>query len=193
MQLPTVMGPLGHQRLTCRCVRLSRAWGYGGIVVVNLYALRATDPEHLRRHPDPVGDYNDDHIDAAARDADGLAPRHHTDPANDGLLGSGTYRQGIRATELRPGEDRGTAVTTGLTANRFELVNGFYIPFDEDHDQVTPVITRAMALLAEHGRPVPTTDTQDADQEPPVDHLSGIQPEAHPGAASRRFLPWWRD
>ncbi len=62
--------------------------------------------------------------------------------ANDGLLGSGTYRQGIRATELRPGEDRGTAVTIGLTANRFELVNTFYVPFDEDRDEVTPVIAR---------------------------------------------------
>lgn len=95
--------------------------------------------------------------------------------ANDGLLGSGKYRQGIRATELRPGEDRGTAVTTGLTANRFELVNGFYVPFDEDRDELTPVITRAMALLAEHGRPVPATDTTlDADQEPTVDHLIDI-------------------
>jgi S-DNA-T family DNA segregation ATPase FtsK/SpoIIIE len=95
--------------------------------------------------------------------------------ANDGLLGSGAYRQGIRATELRPGEDRGTAVTTGLTANRFELVNGFYIPFDEDRDQITPVIAQAMALLAEHGRTVPTTDTiPDADQAAAVDHLADV-------------------
>lgn len=95
--------------------------------------------------------------------------------ANDGLLGSGAYRQGIRATELRPGEDRGTAVTTGLTANRFELVNGFYIPFDEDRDEITPIINRAMALLAEHGRAVPTTDTSpDVDEEAAVDHLADI-------------------
>jgi len=95
--------------------------------------------------------------------------------ANDGLLGSGAYRQGIRATELRPGEDRGTAVTTGLTANRFELVNTFYIPFEEDRDEITPVIARAMALLAEHGRTVPTTDTTpNTDQQPTADHLSDI-------------------
>jgi len=77
--------------------------------------------------------------------------------ANDGLLGSGKYRQGIRATELRPGDDRGTAVTVGLTANRFELVNTFYVAFDEDRDDVTPVITRAMALLSEHGRTLSTS------------------------------------
>jgi DNA segregation ATPase FtsK/SpoIIIE, S-DNA-T family len=95
--------------------------------------------------------------------------------ANDGLLGSGAYRQGIRATELRPGEDRGTAVTTGLTANRFELVNTFYIPFDEDRDQITPVIARAMALLAEHGRTITPTDTiPNTNQEPVVDHLADI-------------------
>src|SRR5918998_4473302 len=58
-------------------------------------------------------------------------------------------QQSLRATELRPGEDRGTAVTTGLTTNRFELVNTFYIAFDEHRDEVTPIITRAMALLDE--------------------------------------------
>ncbi|MGH3806012.1 MAG: hypothetical protein ACRDRU_05120 [Pseudonocardiaceae bacterium] len=95
--------------------------------------------------------------------------------ANDGLLGSGTYRQGIRATELRPGEDRGTAVTTGLTANRFELVHTFYIAFDEDRDDVTPVITRAMALLDDHGRSLPTSKPDSEENtEPEPDHLADI-------------------
>lgn len=85
-------------------------------------------------------------------------------PANDGLLGTGKYRQGIRATELRPGEDRGTAVTVGLTANRFELVNTFYVAFDEDRDDVTPVVRRSLALLAEHGRPVPALDPAPAEE-----------------------------
>jgi hypothetical protein len=53
-----------------RCRGFSRSWGYGGIVVVNLYALRAPDPRQLRAHPDPVGDRNDDHIHAAVLDAD---------------------------------------------------------------------------------------------------------------------------
>jgi S-DNA-T family DNA segregation ATPase FtsK/SpoIIIE len=94
--------------------------------------------------------------------------------ANDGLLGSGKYRQGIRATELRPGEDRGTAVTIGLTANQFELVSGFYVAYDEDRDDVTPVITRAMALL--DGAGVPASDGPDPEQEiePAVDHLADI-------------------
>lgn len=44
----------------CR-LRAMRA-GYGGIVVVNLFALRATDPRELQVHPSPVGPLNDDAI-----------------------------------------------------------------------------------------------------------------------------------
>ncbi len=78
--------------------------------------------------------------------------------ANDGLLGSGKYKQGIRATELRPGDDRGTAVTVGLTANRFELVNTFYVAFDEDRDEVTPLITRAWRCSTTPAGPYPPTN-----------------------------------
>lgn len=42
-----------------RCIGFTRAWGYGSVEVVNLYALRATDPRELARHPDPVGPDND--------------------------------------------------------------------------------------------------------------------------------------
>jgi S-DNA-T family DNA segregation ATPase FtsK/SpoIIIE len=55
------------------------------------------------------------------------------------------------------------------------LVNGFYIPFDEDRDDVTPVITRAMALLDEHGSAVPASNDPDADEpEPELDHLADV-------------------
>lgn len=44
---------------TIRRVRgFSRIWGLGGFVVVNLFALRATKPEHLLDHPDPRGPEN---------------------------------------------------------------------------------------------------------------------------------------
>lgn len=42
-----------------RCIRFARDWGYGGIVVVNLYAFRATKPEKMLAAPDPVGPAND--------------------------------------------------------------------------------------------------------------------------------------
>lgn len=34
----------------------------GGLLVGNLYALRATDPRALWRHPNPVGEANDQHL-----------------------------------------------------------------------------------------------------------------------------------
>lgn len=42
-----------------RCLRFARDWGYGGIEMLNLFALRATDPRALRRADDPVGPKND--------------------------------------------------------------------------------------------------------------------------------------
>jgi hypothetical protein len=42
-----------------RCTGFARRDGYDGIQVLNLFALRATDPGGLRGHEDPVGLYND--------------------------------------------------------------------------------------------------------------------------------------
>jgi hypothetical protein len=47
-----------------RCVSFARREGCGGIQVVNLFALRATDPRELRSHADPVGACNDQTIEA---------------------------------------------------------------------------------------------------------------------------------
>ncbi len=42
-----------------RCIGFARRWRCGGVEVVNLYALRATDPRDLWRHRAPVGPRND--------------------------------------------------------------------------------------------------------------------------------------
>jgi S-DNA-T family DNA segregation ATPase FtsK/SpoIIIE len=93
--------------------------------------------------------------------------------ANDGLLGAGKYKTGIRATDLRMKTDRGTSVAVGVTDNVFELLRWFYIPFEDGHDAVTPIITRALAQIGElpHTGPTPTQD-EDQDHEP--DHLAAI-------------------
>jgi hypothetical protein len=42
-----------------RCTGYAKREGAGGLVVVNLFALRSTDPRVLRHHADPVGPLND--------------------------------------------------------------------------------------------------------------------------------------
>ncbi len=42
-----------------RCIAFARAWGHGGVEVVNLFAWRSTSPSLLRIAPDPVGPDND--------------------------------------------------------------------------------------------------------------------------------------
>jgi hypothetical protein len=53
-----------------RCVGFAAGWGYGELIVVNLFASRATDPADLRKHRSPVGPANDATIAAQARRAD---------------------------------------------------------------------------------------------------------------------------
>lgn len=42
-----------------RCIAFARREQCGGLIVVNLFALRATDPKALYAHPDPVGRHTD--------------------------------------------------------------------------------------------------------------------------------------
>jgi S-DNA-T family DNA segregation ATPase FtsK/SpoIIIE len=93
--------------------------------------------------------------------------------ANDGLLGSGKYKAGIRATDLRTKTDRGTCVTVGLTDATFELVRTFYIPFEDGIDEVSPVIARAMAYVDDTGRSIESTARLEL-QAAPVDHLGDL-------------------
>ena len=45
-----------------RCVDFSERWGAGEIAMVNLFALRSTDPRELRRAEDPIGPKNEDRL-----------------------------------------------------------------------------------------------------------------------------------
>lgn len=41
-----------------RCIGFAKSWGYGGIMVGNLFAYRSTDPKQLLSVENPVGDEN---------------------------------------------------------------------------------------------------------------------------------------
>jgi hypothetical protein len=58
-----------------RCIGYCRDWGYGDLVVTNLYALRSTDPKGLRGHPDPVEQARRATIVVCAWGADPMAAR----------------------------------------------------------------------------------------------------------------------
>lgn len=53
-----------------RCLGYATAWGASDLIVVNIFALRSTDPKKLYTESYPVGDENDLHIAYAAREAD---------------------------------------------------------------------------------------------------------------------------
>lgn len=45
-----------------RCRAFSEQWGFAGMIVVNLFAYRATDQRELLTAADPVGPGNDEHL-----------------------------------------------------------------------------------------------------------------------------------
>lgn len=53
-----------------RCIGFAKAWGYGGIDVVNLFAFRATDPKELKTARNAIGPDNDAYVLSTVRLAD---------------------------------------------------------------------------------------------------------------------------
>ena len=52
-----------------KCVGFSKRWGYGRMVVVNLYAVRSRDPRAVMRTTDPVGPLNNYWIGEAFKES----------------------------------------------------------------------------------------------------------------------------
>ncbi|MBK1784552.1 cell division protein FtsK [Prauserella cavernicola] len=117
--------------------------------------------------------------------------------ANDALLGQGAYAAGHRATELIPGTDKGTAVVKGFTGERSDIVQVYFLDVAKDHDQITPIIERALRLIEERGavpgadRPVPEIETRDLLED--LDAVLGKQPvnAADVPALLAQYAPDW--
>jgi hypothetical protein len=51
------------------CVGFAKSWGLGGLVMLNLFAFRATQPKAMLAAVDPIGPDNDRHLAAYCDDA----------------------------------------------------------------------------------------------------------------------------
>lgn len=45
-----------------RCISFAKSWGFGGVIIGNLFALRSPKPKLIYGHADPVGPENDRHL-----------------------------------------------------------------------------------------------------------------------------------
>lgn len=66
-----------------RCKSFARRWGHGGLLMTNVFAFRATDPDVMMRQIDPVGPNNHDFILEAAKQCSTIVAAW----GNDGAYG----------------------------------------------------------------------------------------------------------
>ncbi|MEI8025274.1 MAG: DUF1643 domain-containing protein [Pseudomonadota bacterium] len=61
---PSTADEVEDDRTICRCINFSKSWGYGGLIMANLFAYRSKDPSKLNSAPnnDPIGPENNDWI-----------------------------------------------------------------------------------------------------------------------------------
>jgi hypothetical protein len=50
-----------------KCTGFAKALGFDGYIIVNLFALRSTDPAGLRKVDDPIGEHNDYYVREAMK------------------------------------------------------------------------------------------------------------------------------
>jgi len=69
MMNPSTADPMVDDPSVAKCQRLARAWGYGGILVGNTFAYRATDKKRLLEVTDPIGPENNKYLVEMAKEA----------------------------------------------------------------------------------------------------------------------------
>ncbi|MDG1816882.1 MAG: DUF1643 domain-containing protein [Glaciecola sp.] len=53
-----------------KCIKYARGWGYGGLLMGNLFAYRATEPSDMKKAKDPIGPLNNHHLKLMSQQVD---------------------------------------------------------------------------------------------------------------------------
>lgn len=86
-----------------RCVTFAKREGCGSLKVVNLFALRSSDPAALYDHPDPIGEFNE------------VVVRHAIRTASVVVVGWGNHAERLaKYVANQPGWSKGLARRAGV-------------------------------------------------------------------------------
>lgn len=66
---PSTADEINNDNTVTRCLGYARDWGYGGLVMANIFAVRTKDPKIMKAQADPIGPENNSHLAHAARSA----------------------------------------------------------------------------------------------------------------------------
>ena len=67
---PSTADEIKNDPTVTRCINYAKRWGYGGMIMLNIFAFRATEPKVLKAAADPVGAETDYWIQKKARESD---------------------------------------------------------------------------------------------------------------------------
>ena len=114
---PSTADGLANDATLRRCIGFAQAFGYKGVIVVNMFAARSRYPDALRDMDDPVGPENDEYITAACEMASRV------------VVAWGADRMTKRRwrTVIRIIKDAGALPTCFGTTNRGEPLHPLYI------------------------------------------------------------------
>ena len=66
---PSTADETSNDPTITRCKSFASSWGYGGVLVANLFGFRATAPNELMAYHEPVGKENDLWVHEIAKEA----------------------------------------------------------------------------------------------------------------------------
>jgi len=66
---PSTADEIKNDPTVTRCINYAKKWGYGGMIMSNIFAYRATDPKIMKGATDPVGPDNDEWLVKSSKEA----------------------------------------------------------------------------------------------------------------------------